>query len=157
MKNVKKFVGVVLLALLFCTTISWANAEYDIKQVESTYQAWCNTIALAKGNPDKITKLYAPDAVLLPTLSAKILINRNHGLDEYFTSFTSKKNIQCKTNKILTQIYGNMAVSNGLYTFTYNEQNDKQKAVAARFTFVYKKENNDWLIVAHHSSILPKP
>ena len=110
---------------------------------------------MANGNPDAMAKFYAPDAVLLPTLSPKILVNTNNGLNDYFVDFTSKKNIKCETNKIIVQSYKDIAVSNGLYTFTYVEKNGKTKTLPARFTFVYKKYDGNWLIVSHHSSLLP--
>lgn len=147
----------ILLGLLVTCTISFAKTDNIENGVENTYQNWCDAVGLSKGNPDNMVKFYAPDAVLVPTLSPKILINRKHGLDDYFTAFTSKKNIQCKTNKIMIQSFGDIAISNGLYTFTYINKNGNQETLPARFTFVYKKYGDSWLVVSHHSSLVPSP
>ena len=44
-----------------------------------------------------------------------------------------------------------MAIDSGLYVFdTIGGQ------VPARYTFVYRKVGNDWLIAEHHSSAMPE-
>lgn len=146
----------ILLVLLGVSTIGFAKTDNTENNIENTYQSWCNAVGLSKGNPENMVKFYAPDAVLVPTLSPKILINHNHGLDDYFIDFTGKKNIQCKTNKIMIQSYGDISISNGLYTFTYIDKTGDQKTLPARFTFVYKKYGDSWLIVSHHSSLVPE-
>jgi hypothetical protein len=45
-------------------------------------------------------------------------------------------------------------VNSGLYTFSLAE-NGGHADVAARFTFVYREYEDKWLIIEHHSSILP--
>jgi hypothetical protein len=129
-------------------------ADATSKSVENAYYAWCNAVGTAKGHSEKMVKFYAANALLLPTLSPEILINDKGGLNAYFTSFTSYPNIKCTTNKLITQMEGDVAINTGLYTFTFSNK-DQIKTIAARFTFVYKKSNSDWLIVNHHSSVLP--
>jgi len=139
-------IGILLISLS-------AFAQND-KEVQDAYFAWCNAVGEAKGDPKVVVKYYAPDASLLATLSPKILINTDGGLNDYFASFTKNTNIKCKTDKLITHVEGDVAYNVGLYTFTYDEGKNK-KVVPARFTFVYKKYNNGWLIVHHHSSKLP--
>jgi uncharacterized protein (TIGR02246 family) len=151
MKNIKRCL------FLFMVCIITFAAQGSQTVVEKTYQSWCDTIAIAKGNPAPVVKFYAPHAILLPTLSSKILVNNHGEFNEYFKSFTSNKNIQCKTDKVMMQMLGdNFALLNGLYTFTFNDKNDQLVTLPARFTFVYKKYGNEWLIVSQHSSLLPK-
>ena len=109
--------------------------------------------ALQMGNPDNVLACYAKDAILLPTVSAKV--RHNHAeIRDYFVHFLAKKpRGRIKEQNI--RIYGDIAINSGLYTFSLTE-NDDQTDVPARFTFVYKKSADGWLIVEHHSSILPE-
>jgi uncharacterized protein (TIGR02246 family) len=141
-----------LLFLFICNAKALVNTK---TAVQNAYNDWCAAISQAKGDPEMITKFYAQDAILLPTLSSRILRNHNGGLNAYFIKFTSSPDIQCKTEQLITQIYGDMAINSGSYDFSFTEKNGKTKTIAARFTFVYKEEDGQWLIVAHHSSILP--
>jgi uncharacterized protein (TIGR02246 family) len=108
--------------------------------------------ALQTGNPDNVVACYAEDAILLPTVSAKVRHN-HHEIRDYFVHFLAKK----PRGRIIEQnirIYDNIAINSGLYTFSLTENGD-QADVAARFTFVYQQYDDSWLIIEHHSSILP--
>ena len=108
--------------------------------------------ALQTGDPDKVVACYAIDAILLPTVSAKVRHNYDE-IHDYFVHFLSKK----PRGRIIEQnirVYDNMAINSGLYTFSLTEDG-VHADVAARFTFVYRKYKDGWLIVEHHSSILP--
>jgi uncharacterized protein (TIGR02246 family) len=109
--------------------------------------------ALLSGNPDNVVACYAEDAVLLPTVSAKVRHNHRE-IRDYFVHFLAKK----PTGRITEQnirLYGNIAINSGLYTFTLTTDGTETD-VAARFTFVYRQYGDRWLIVEHHSSILPE-
>jgi uncharacterized protein (TIGR02246 family) len=140
--------------LIFLSLNAYAVSNDATKVVAHTYQQWCDAIATAKGDPNAIIKFYAPNAILLPTLSNKIMFNKKDGLVAYFKPFTQHEGITCHTDKLITRIYGDIAINNGLYTFTYKEDG-KMKVVPARFTFIYEKKLNEWLIITHHSSKLP--
>ena len=108
--------------------------------------------ALQTGDPDKVVACYAVDAILLPTLSAKVRHNHDE-IRDYFVQFLSKKPNGRITEQNI-RIYDNIAINSGLYTFSVTE-NGVQTDVAARFTFVYRKHEDGWLIIEHHSSLLP--
>lgn len=154
-RNIKQFIFVILF--LF-SNLAFANAETkaEAKAVEKAYLGWCSAIGYARGNPSMVVKYYAPGATLLPTLSAKILKNTNHGLDQYFAHLTSYQNIKCVPEKNEIHMNHRVAINSGLYAFSYVDTNGKEKVIPARFTFVYKNINNQWLIVTHHSSKLPE-
>jgi hypothetical protein len=59
------------------------------------------------------------------------------------------------TQEIITVLDRNNAINTGLYTFTLTE-NGVQQQVPARYTFVYRRTNGEWLIVNHHSSVVPE-
>jgi uncharacterized protein (TIGR02246 family) len=139
--------------LLFSVTLSFASDKSD---VEKAYQQWCAAIGEAKGDASVVVKYYAPDAILLPTLSAKILQNTDGGLNAYFKDLTGKKNIKCTPEKLITRLYGDtMAINAGLYDFSFTDKDGKKQVLPARFSFVYEKQNQQWMIVNHHSSKLP--
>jgi len=124
--------------------------------VVKAYNAWCNAIGKARGNPTLVVKYYAPHAILLPTLSDKILFNEKNELNDYFANLTSYKNIHCVTKKLITVMNSDdFAMTAGFYNFVFIDKNGKNITLPARFTFVYKKYNDQWLIIQHHSSVLP--
>ncbi len=109
--------------------------------------------ALQTGDPDNVVACYAPDAILLPTMSPKVCHNHAE-LRDYFVHFLSKSPVV----RIIEQnirIYGDIAINSGLYTFSLKE-NRVRSDTAGRFTFVYRKYDDGWLIIEHHSSILPE-
>ena len=100
-----------------------------------------------------IIALYSHDASLWGTLSP-VRRATPTAIKDYFTCafiFTNRsvtfhdRNIRC---------YGNMAVSSGTYTFTLTKDGEKM-VIPSRYSFVYTKQNHNWLIVEHHSSPLP--
>jgi uncharacterized protein (TIGR02246 family) len=122
------------------------------QEIAALFDEW-NT-ALATGNPEKVADLYAPDAVLLPTLSSEIRTTRA-GIVDYFAHLLPSKPQAVITQEIITILDRNDAINTGLYTFTLT-QNGVQLQVPARYTFVYRRTNGEWLIVNHHSSVVPE-
>jgi uncharacterized protein (TIGR02246 family) len=108
--------------------------------------------ALQTGDPNDVVACYAEDAILLPTVSAKVRHNHDE-IRDYFVHFLSKRPYGTITEQNI-RIYGDIAINSGLYTFSLT-QDGVQADVAARFTFVYRKQADGWLIIEHHSSILP--
>ncbi len=111
--------------------------------------------ALATGNPEVVADLYAPDAVLLPTLSGRIRADRP-GIVDYFTNF-----LENKPDGVVIQghvlMLDNALVYSGHYTFTCRPNSAPEPyTVYARFTFVYRQDGDTWKIAAHHSSLLPE-
>ncbi len=146
---------ILMTAVLFFLIQNVFAIDADRNAVRKAYSDWCEAVGKAKGDAAVMVKFYAPDAILLPTLYPKILINRNGGLNDYFSKFTSKPNLQCQPKKIMTQIYEDVAINSGYYDFTYNDKDGNLKTVPCRFTFVYELKDKHWLIIEHHSSIKP--
>ena len=106
--------------------------------------------ALQTGHSDEVVKLYDKNAILLPTLSAQVR-HTHEEIKNYFVHFLAKKPIG-KINESNIRIFGNLAINSGIYTFNFKDGSSAQ----ARFTYVYKKvDENNWIIVEHHSSLLP--
>ena len=123
----------------------------NTKAIESLFDQW--NAALQSANPDKVVACYAPDAILLPTVSAQV--RHNHAeIRDYFVHFCAKAP-EGRIHEANIRIFDDIAINSGRYTFKITE-NDRRVTVAARFTFVYRKLESEWLIIEHHSSILPE-
>ena len=109
--------------------------------------------ALQTGDPDQVVACYAKDAILLPTVSNKVRHNHEE-IRDYFVHFLAKKP-NGRIDEGNVRIFGDLAINSGLYTFALT-QDGKTADVGARFTFVYQKQADDWLIIEHHSSVLPE-
>ena len=147
-----------------------AAASADRAAVQDAYKQWTKAVETAQGKTDKVTALYAPNAILLATLSPEIKLNLSTShtpseelfdltqadIKDYFVAFTSLKNIHATTEKMYTQLFNDVAINTGLYTFEYLDDKGKKVDVPARFTFVYEKIGDNWLIINHHSSYLPE-
>ena len=121
-------------------------------EIELALTNWLNV--LADGDPVKITDLYLEDGVLLGTVAEEI--KQGHtAIQEYFDMFVTKNPIGSIDTFIL-QNYGDVCISDGTYTFELDGEEGGRTSVAARYTYVWKKENNKWMIATHHSSVNPK-
>ena len=154
MNKILQSLSIVLLLLLSNACLAALTPQEQA--VKKAYEGWCNAIGTAKGDPKVVVAYYAPNAILLPTLSGKMLKNENGGLDDYFKKLTSLPNTKCKTDKEIIHMHGDLATNSGFYTFSYTDKNGKTKEIPARYTFVYKKTGDQWLIIKHHSSKTPE-
>jgi uncharacterized protein (TIGR02246 family) len=103
--------------------------------------------------PENVTKLYHRDASLWGTLAQEV--RRGHAaINEYFVSFLQKDDLKCEFKDGHFRVYDDFAFYSGSYVFTWTVE-DKPVILPARFSFVNKKENGNWLIMEHHSSLFP--
>ncbi|MGL5075058.1 MAG: SgcJ/EcaC family oxidoreductase [Waterburya sp.] len=110
--------------------------------------------ALASGDANQITALYAQEAVLLATFNDEL--NTPDEIKNYFIGLTQKPDLKVVFNTENVQVLDDDTVTNsGLYTFSYTE-NGKTVEVPARYTFLYEKKDDRWMIVKHHSSVRPE-
>ena len=119
-------------------------------QVQALFDGWNE--ALATLDPEQVADRYAPDAVLLPTVSNQVRTTRE-GIVDYFEHFLENKpqgTILASHVKLLNP---NAAIDTGTYRFSLN---GGQSTVDARYTFVYERIGGEWLIVNHHSSAMPE-
>lgn len=116
--------------------------------IAALFEEW-NT-ALQTGEPKNVTALYESNAILLPTISNQVRHNHEE-IEDYFIHFLAKgpKGVINESN---IRTFGNIAINSGIYTFTFSDGN----SVQARFTYVYRRNGQRWLIVEHHSSALPE-
>lgn len=139
-----------LLSLLFSqahadTQTCTQASESDILAL---FSQWNDS--LQSGDPHQVDALYAPDAVLLPTVSAVPRLDSPARID-YFAHFLGDQ----PSGRLDTQhvrVGCDKALLTGLYTFEFARTGAQ---VAARYSFAYVWTGERWLISAHHSSTLP--
>lgn len=125
---------------------------YREDEISHLLRRWA--AAVESRDPDRVISLYAEDALLVPTLSNNIC----RGLPEirqYFVEFMQKK-AMAEIGLQHTHLYGDIATCSGFYTFTFSPDPGDSFIVDARFTFVYRRFSDGWLIVEHHSSRMPE-
>ena len=146
--------ALVLLALMAWPTAAGSRALECVTVTETTianlFVDWNN--ALRTEDPDKVVALYAPDAILLPTVENGPLIGPI-AIRGYFVHFLANKPSGVIEGRTI-RIGCNVAFDAGLYTFTYDKPGEPP--TAARYTYVYEYTGGRWLIAHHHSSKRPK-
>lgn len=119
------------------------------REILQLFEAWNS--ALATGDPDRVTALYADDAVLLPTVSNRL--RRNHAeIRDYFADFLPKQP-SGRIDQAYTRLLSTDLASNaGIYTFRFGNGS----TLTARFSYLYRFANGAWRILEHHSSVMPE-
>ncbi|MCS0504748.1 nuclear transport factor 2 family protein [Ancylobacter mangrovi] len=113
---------------------------------------WAEVIS--SGDVASVLALYAPDAILVPTLSNEIG-EREEERRRYFESFLSNQGLRCTISsqkKRVSRKLGTVVIG-GLYTFDFI-RNGRAESVPARFLFTFEEIDGRWLITGHHSSRL---
>ncbi|MET0291702.1 MAG: nuclear transport factor 2 family protein [Steroidobacteraceae bacterium] len=128
--------------------VAQADARTD---VEAATAKWID--AFNRKSATEIVKLYAPEAVFLGT-SSPVLRDSPALVAEYFRSLATLGDATNAVGDHRVQVYGDIAINSGYYTLTRRE-NGATAQSPARFSFVYQKRGDQWLIVSHHSSALP--
>ncbi len=118
--------------------------------LQENFAAWNN--ALLSLDAKKVAALYAPSGLsFLPTLSPD-MIRDNVAANTYFIQLL-KRTPEAKISADDTQAFGPDAyLHTGLYTFYLGPD---RSPVQARFSYMWKKMNDAWIITHHHSSVLP--
>jgi uncharacterized protein (TIGR02246 family) len=149
----------LLYALAGCSSIDRSPALSPPTSASATSKQKSEILALfdqwnkslATGNASMVAANYAPNAILLPTVSNKLRYTEAERID-YFEHFLLKKP-HGKIDQANVRVFGDIALNSGLYTFTFSDGSK----VHARYTFVYQKQSDGrWLIIEHHSSKLPE-
>ena len=119
------------------------------KEVAALFDRWNNS--LKTGDPAKVVANYAPQSILLPTVSNKPRLTAEEKAD-YFHHFLANKPVG-EINMRFVQVGCNTVLDAGLYTFTYGTSGKK---VSGRYSYTYGWDGKNWLITSHHSSAMPE-
>ncbi len=118
--------------------------------IAALFDRW--NASLQTGDPDRVVANYAERSILLPTVSNTPRLTPAEKAD-YFHHFLEKQP-SGRIDLRHIDISGDMAVDSGLYTFTFAKTGEQ---VHGRYSFVYKWDGKQWLIISHHSSMMPEP
>jgi uncharacterized protein (TIGR02246 family) len=138
-----------LLALTGCN----GNDRPTEQEIAALFDRW--NAALAGGDAGTVASLYAPDGVLLPTLSPVVRTNRDQIAEYFAKDFLPKKPQGTITDSHIRILDAENAAHSGNYRFRLTGTDGGTSTVDARFTYVYEKVDGKWLIVEHHSSATP--
>ncbi len=106
-------------------------------------------------DPDKVTALFLPDAVLLATVSNKPRTTHAE-IRDYFDHFLVSKPA-AKIDTSTVRLGCNTATRVGTWTITLTDpKTHEKKLVHARYSFVYKFDQGQWWIKHLHSSLMPE-
>ena len=110
-------------------------------------QKWVG--AIKSGDPKQVVSLYRDDGILLGTFSNKERVGHELVLEYFENLLKSPVEVQIVSER--PHVFESSAVNSGLYNFITGG-----KTINARFSFAYSKNDVEWKIIAHHSSILPE-
>ncbi len=132
------------------TTRKTASTTNETAVLEAL-QKWISTINSRQ--PSAVSRLYSEDAVFLPTLSH----SRIHGgmnRTTYFAKLLGKSGFRVDILELDLQMLGEVGVCSGIYDFDYAFRGDDTR-LEARFSMIFQRINGVYLIINHHSSLLP--
>ena len=115
--------------------------------VTELLQKWVNTIK--NGDPKQVANLYHENGILLGTFSPKERVGHELIL-EYFENLLQSP-VEVEIVSEHPHVIESSAVNSGLYNFITGG-----KTIEARFSFAYSKNDTEWKIISHHSSVLPE-
>jgi len=105
-------------------------------------------------DPLKVVAQYSDQFTFLPTLSPNFIVNDKIAALAYFTAFL-KKFPSAVITEFQVQIFSDVTyLYSGKYTFTLGPSGNRA-LVKARFSMIWQYIDGSWLIIHHHSSLLP--
>ena len=143
----------VLACWAACGAAAAASQHPTKAEIHAALMKWIS--ALGSGQGEKpVAALYARNAILLATFAPKPLTTPAE-ITAYFRQLTQKPDLGARVQSEKIDLFGGGGADTGLYTFHYREEG-KEVSVPARFTFVFLRSAKGWLIVSHHSSLVPQ-
>src|SRR5262249_21986677 len=119
-------------------------------QVAAMTAGWVE--AFNKRDLGRLTALYDNDAVLWGIASQRMSVGPAAPAEHFKGASRAGGRVTLGEQQI--RVYGDVAIDTGSYTF-WESRDGKPVAVPARYTLVYRHRDDRWLIVDHHSSLVP--
>ena len=138
-----------IVFLMFVGTPATAGESADEAKVAAATRLWIDTFNTR--DAARITALYAPDAVLWGTVSQTIRTTHDEILEYFIDSSKKRPDLRMFLGEYHVQLLGDLATNSGYYT-SRNPVDGKEVVIPMRFTFMYRREGDNWVIVNHHSS-----
>ena len=141
-----------LLLLLFSACASAPAERQAAKdEVAAATKAW--QAAYDSRDPKNIVGMYAEEAVLWGT-TANMIASNSAAVRDYFKDSAARPNARVVIGEQHIRVFGDTAFNSGYYTFT-DVREGQVVPRHARFTLVFHNKAGQWLVVAHHSSVMP--
>ena len=142
---------IFLALILMLPTGAFAGPAEEANTVLDAFSA-----AYTSNDPEAVVRLYAPDAILLGTVSPVMSIG-TEAIRKYFSMIKGSGNRNAVQERHTIVVDDNAVVITGFYEFT-RMQEGKPVAGPARFTMLMTKSGGGWRIAHHHSSprVMPK-
>lgn len=121
-------------------------------EIAALFDRWNS--ALATGDAEKVSRLYAANGVLEPTISNEVRATPED-IQAYFVKFLKLAPQGTINYRQIRKLGPDAALDTGVYTFNL-VKDGKAQQVHARYTYVYTKVGTDWKILNHHSSLMPE-
>lgn len=136
----------VLAALIMMApAVAAAGAAEEANAVVDRFSA-----AYSSNDPEAVVKLYAPDAILLGTVSPVISAG-TEAIRKYFSMIKGSGNKNVIQERHTIVLGDSAVVVTGFYEFT-RMQEGKPVPGPSRFTMVITRSGDEWRIAHHHSS-----
>lgn len=122
---------------------------------EDAYQAvarWSQ--AFNDGSADDTAATYAPTASLWGTMATSLTTTPD-AVKKYFSAGAGVVKVKLGDH-VASELSDSVVVDAGQYEFS-RTKDGQVNTFPARYTFVVAKQGDKWMIVHHHSSLLPKP
>lgn len=119
---------------------------------EENFARWNE--ALGTQSADVVADLYTEDTTFLPTLSPDFKRDIP-GAREYFVHFLEKHPVGTIVESEVQSLGEDAYLHSGLYDFEVDDGAGNRTVAHARFTYLWVREDNEWKIAHHHSSLLP--
>jgi uncharacterized protein (TIGR02246 family) len=120
----------------------------DKDDIAALFNRW--NAAVKTGDPHQVVANYAEKSVLLATVSAKPRLTPNEKA-AYFQEFM-RNQPEGRIDSRTIELDCNLAIDEGQYTFLFKTNG---ATIKARYSFIYRWNGKQWLIISHHSSKVP--
>jgi uncharacterized protein (TIGR02246 family) len=143
---VNKFIRITAISLSLLVP-TWANAS-PIEDANAVVDSW--SAAYTSNDPEAIVKLYAPDAILLGTISP-VISTGTESIRKYFSRLKGSGNKNVIQERRTITLGEDAVVITGFYEFS-SLKDGTPLLRPSRFTMLVTKRNGEWNIAHHHSS-----
>ena len=96
--------------------------ENNKSHITTLFDKWNE--ALKSKNPKQVINLYAPDGILLPTLSNRVRHNHDE-IEDYFINFLAKGPVGSIIESNV-RVFNDLAINSGIYSFAFDDGSSAQ-------------------------------
>lgn len=126
-----------------------SNKHADVQSRPHTVlEAWVS--AFNDSSPARLAALYDSTAVLWGTVSPTLIATPEAVRSYFDIACTTQAGVRVTVTEVISRTEDNVAMLAGGYSFSRDGA-----LFPARFTFVLIRRGETWLIMQHHSSLLP--